>query len=398
MLSCDKREMNVYDRECFFLKGYRRLFVIGILFLFSILTACSDPGNQENPVSTGVLDDDDFNAAVFYYDFSDAYVASVRSILNNMLVKSQITYTEFDAGSSQSMQNSQIEAAISGNAKLLIVNLVDAGSSDASDAICLKASRRGIPVIFFNRSVEADGDEGVVLNYYDDVAFVGTNPSEAGHLQGKMIGEFLVEHFEDTDLNHDGSISYTLFKGEARNAESIYRTKYAVEDANAILEKAGFEKLEYFDAKSVDKYQLDLTGKWSLDSAKSYMMSNLSMFNADNKNMIELVISNNDYMALGAIEALQAVGYNLPNDTESRVIPVFGVDAIDLAKKLIEHGVMSGTVVQDAEGMAKCIDSIANNIQEGRDMLDGTQDYMYDEVHGLHNKLYIPYAIYDSGQ
>lgn len=45
--------------------------------------------------------------------------------------------------------------------------------------------------------------------------------------------------------------------------------------------------------------------------------------------MIELVIANNDEMALGAVSALQAAGYN---KSGGKIIPVFGVDATDAAK------------------------------------------------------------------
>ena len=58
----------------------------------------------------------------------------------------------------------------------------------------LKANTAGIPVIFFNRAVEDADNEGTVLGSYDKCAFVGTDAPEAGHMQGKMIGEYLVEN------------------------------------------------------------------------------------------------------------------------------------------------------------------------------------------------------------
>ena len=190
-------------------------------------------------------------------------------------------------------------------------------------------------VIFFNRAIEADGDEGVVLNYYENIAFVGTDPAEAGHMQGSMIGEYLKEYYSKVDLNRDGVISYALFKGEAKNVEAIYRTKYSVEDANKILEKAGYPELQYFNSASVDNFQLDLTGKWSFNAARDYMMTNLSQYNLTNKNMIELIICNNDNMAAGAISALQDVDLNLGKTSNSITIPVFGVDATETGKNLI---------------------------------------------------------------
>ena len=65
-------------------------------------------------------------------------------------------------------------------------------------------------VIFFNRAVEDDKTEGDVLGSYDKCAFVGTDAPEAGHMQGEMIGNYVVEHFDEMDLNGDGKISYAM--------------------------------------------------------------------------------------------------------------------------------------------------------------------------------------------
>ena len=87
-----------------------------------------------------------------------------------------------------------------------------------------------------------------------------------------------------------------------------------------------------------------------------------------NNNMVELVIANNDDMALGAIAALQAAGYN--NGT-GKTIPVFGVDATDSAKQLINEGKMTGTIKQDAEGMANAISTITQNMASGKATFEG---------------------------
>ena len=371
-----------------------RLSVCLLVCLAAIGTAaCSQPQPQTAEPHTPAVQTDHYTAAVFYYDYSDAYIASVRSKLTRDLVNAGIPYMEFDAASSQSAQNGQIDDAISRGADILIVNVVQSGNTDVADAICLKAYRQEIPVIFFNRPVEEDGDEGVVLDFYKDVAFVGTDPAEGGHIQGNMIGSYLKEHYSEVDLNGDGSISYTLFKGQASNAEAIYRTKYAVEDADAILEEAGYPPLQYFNENSVDNFQLDLTGKWSASAAHEYMMSNLARYNEENGNMIELIICNNDNMAEGAIKALQAVGYNLGTD-RCVTIPVFGVDATDAAKQLIAEGKMTGTVVQDAEGMAECVCRLTIKHEQGLDLLEGMEEYERDTEHGLNSKLYIPYEEY----
>ena len=93
------------------------------------------------------------------------------------------------------------------------------------------------------------------------------------------------------------------------------------------------------------------------------MKTVLSAYSEKSGNMVELVIANNDEMALGAISALNELGYNKDG---GKIIPVFGVDATEAAKAKIKSGAMTGTVKQDGEGMAIAIAKIAENFMLGR--------------------------------
>ena len=129
------------------------------------------------------------------------------------------------------------------------------------------------------------------------------------------------------------------------------------------------------------------------------VLSNLSQYNEANGNMIELIICNNDNMAEGAISALEAAGYNTGAEGAT-TIPVFGVDATDAAKELIAAGKMTGTVKQDAEGMAVAIASVVKAAGEGTAMADAiaatadTNAEMYTIADGIANKLFVAYAAY----
>ena len=105
--------------------------------------------------------------------------------------------------------------------------------------------------------------------------------------------------------------------------------------------------------------------------------------------MVELVIANNDEMAIGAVTALQNAGYNL-EDGSATVIPVFGVDATDAAKEAIGKGTMTGTIKQDADGMANTIAQISANFMGGADTF---ADVAAENVVGTW-RVNIPYATY----
>ena len=322
---------------------------------------------------------------VFYYTYSDPYISTVRSSLDKALEGAGISYQDHDSNNNQTTQTEQVQTAITKGAKLLVVNIVTTGSDDAASGIVKLAKDAGIPVIFFNREV-SDG----VVKSYDDCVFIGTDASEAGKLQGNMIGDYIVKNYDAVDLNGDGEISYVMFMGEKGNNEAIYRTKYSVENANAKLAAAGKKALKFYDPSNTDKYLLDREGKWSAQAANEYMTTILSSHSTASKNMVELIICNNDGMAEGAISALSAAGYNTGKEGAT-YIPVFGVDATSAAKELIKDRKMTGTIKQDADGMAKAILKCAQNALGEKDLLDGMSDYNIDaEV----DKVRIAYAVY----
>lgn len=322
---------------------------------------------------------------VFYYTYSDTYISTVRAALDKKLSDAGISYQDYDSNNSQTTQTEQIQTAVTKGAKVLVVNIVTTGSDDAASGIISLARSAGIPVIFFNREVS---DE--IVNSYDKCVFVGTNAREAGTLQGDMIGDWLVQNYDSADLNGDGKISYVMFMGEKGNNEAIYRTQYSVENANKKLAENGRPALVFYDASNSDKYLLDKDGKWSAQAANEYMTTALTSYNTANKNMIELIICNNDNMAEGAVTALQAAGFNTGAEG-STAIPVFGVDATDAARSLIASGKMAGTITQDGAGMAECLRAVVGNALDGRSLLENMGEYTVDETVA---KVRIPYGIY----
>lgn len=333
--------------------------------------------------------------SVFWYDESDVYLSSVRTALDKEL--GGLENVEFDnqyAANDQAKQLDQIKTAVAGGADILVVNMVTTGATDTARDILTAAG--DIPVIFFNRAIGTDGSELSLLNDNKNIVFIGTDAPEAGHMQGKMIAEYLLAHYDEVDINGDGVISYAMMKGDEANIEAIYRTQYGAEDANTGLTAAGKPAMQYFDASNPDKYQVDQGGQWSAAAAKEYMDTNFVTYNEASNNMIELVICNNDGMAEGVVASLQEKGYNKEG---KHVVPVFGVDATDNAKALIAEGAMTGTVKQDAEGMASAIAQTVKGVVGGtavKDALKALKDDRFSLDGECSAKLYVAYAPYTS--
>ena len=368
--------------------------ILAATMMVGALAACGgSPSNADNGGETAQSESaSSLKVGVFYYNYADAYISTVRTAMDAELEALGVEFTNFDAQNIQANQTDQINTAITDGYNLLIVNVVENASPDAAQNVVNAAQAQNIPVIFFNRDFDAS-----VIQSYADCAFVGTDPAEAGHMQGKAIGEYLVANYDTVDLNGDGKISYVMFKGQEGNPEAEYRTQYGVEDANAVLEEAGKPALEFYDPNNTQKYLVDQTGAWSAQAATDYMNTILGQYNDGNNNMVELVIANNDSMAEGAISALQSVGYNVEGGDKS--IPVYGVDALASAVEKIDAGIMTGSVKQDGEAMAATIATLVGNIQSGAALMDNTDQYTLatnDAGETIPNKILVPYSLYSA--
>lgn len=274
------------------------------------------------------------------YKYDDNFMSFVRRAIEKATEgKAEVTLN--DSQNNQATQNEQVDMMISKGVKALAINLVD---PQAATTIISKAKAANLPVVFFNKEPAAD-----VLKSYDKCWYVGTASAEAGVIQGKMIVDAWKAHPE-WDLNEDGKLQYVLLKGEPGHPDAEARTKYAVEE----ITKAG-----------IGVQQLELqTGMWDSVKGKELM----DAWTAKHGDKIEFVITNNDAMALGAIQSLKANGYFANN----KYMPVVGVDAIPDALEQVKAGLMLGTVLNDAKNQGGATADLAINAANGKDPLAGT--------------------------
>ncbi|WP_049785822.1 substrate-binding domain-containing protein [Clostridium cellulovorans] len=144
------------------------------------------------------------------------------------------------------------------------------------------------------------------------------------------------------DKNHDNALQYILLEGDTANSVAQTRTEGAISTLNSLGIK--IQKLQ-----SVNTY-------WNKDLARLYTENSIIRY----ANNIEAIIANNDYIAIGAIEALQKYGYNTGNKLKH--IPVFGIDGTEEATALVDKNTMAGTVIEDNIPYAKAIYEIGINL------------------------------------
>lgn len=337
----------------------RRILALAVAAVMTLgLVACSSASST----SGGSQQSADMpKVGVLIYKYDDTYVSTVRNAIQTALDgKAEIIMQ--DGKGDQATQNDQLDVMIEKGVDVLCVNMVDA---KAAQGVVDKAKEAGIPLIFFNREPDTD-----VVKSYDKAIFIGTNAEDAGKMQGDIIKELFDKHPE-YDINGDGAIQYVMFQGEPDNPEAIARTQYSVQQAEE-------------DGCTMERIGEIQVCNWDTEQAQKAMEAIL----AANEGKIELVIANNDGMAIGCIAALSNIGYNVEGG--DKYIPVIGVDATDAAKDAIAKGTMSATVLQDGEAMGNAVAAIALNAASGSDYLAGT-DFAYDDT-GV--AVRIPYAPY----
>lgn len=274
---------------------------------------------QENQIPVAITTDALVGACI--YRFDDVFMIGVRNAMRAEMSRLGGELEIVNSQNSQPLQNDQVDAYISKGENALIVNLVD---RTAADFIMRKARYEDLPIVFINREPAPE-----VMRAYSKAWYVGVKHAEAGITQGEIIAEYFKTHPE-ADKNHDGIMQYVMLRGENGHQDAVLRTEYAkkaMNDSGLRISELGSE-----------------SANWNTIQGNSRMRNFIRRFGL---NRIEAVIANNDDMAIGAIEALKAEGYNKGNP--SKYIPVVGIDATAPAIEAIHKGEMLGTVLNDAD-------------------------------------------------
>lgn len=247
-----------------------------------------------------------------------------------------ITLDVSNAGGNQLTQNYQVENYIKQEYDIICVNMVD--RTDASVTIDM-AMNANIPIIFFNRElVEKD------LNRWDKLFYVGAVAYESGILQGQIVVDYAMKYFDEVDKNKDGILQYGILEGEPGHQDALIRTEYVtktITDAGISLEKVE-----------------DEIANWTRTQAETKMAKWLKNYRSKE---IEIVIANNDDMALGAIDAIKK------NNVADPPI-VVGIDGTRVGLEAVKNNEMIGTVLNDAKGQAEGIVELAYSVVFDRKM------------------------------
>ena len=261
------------------------------------------------------------------YRFDDTFISNVRQEIEEYAKEYEkehdikINLEVVDARDNQNTQNHQVERFVSLDYDVLLINVVD---RFAASNMIETAVGANIPIVFFNRK-PVDDD----LNRADNIYYVGAGPKAAGIEQAKIIINAYNENPYSIDIDGDGVINYVLLEGEPSHQDSLVRTEWVIktlQENNIPINKLS-----------------GAIGNWERAQGSALMEDFLNKYSN-----IDLVISNNDDMGLGAIDAIERAN-------NIKGIKVVGIDGTKEALEAINEGKLLGTIESDKKEYAKAV-------------------------------------------
>ncbi len=317
-------------------------FIAAIMAVLLIFTGCASSFDyKKSDDATSISDEPYANTriGICIYQLNDNFMSLFSREMVNYLISlgfAKDNIIVYGSSNNQAIQLSQIEELIDKKVDVMIVNPVNASVAHSITDIAVS---NDIPLVYINREPSAD-EESSWEEYDLNVTYVGCDARQSGIYQGELLLDFGIDKL---DLNKDGAIQYYMIEGAPENIDAGFRTLYSVSTIN----NAGFEM----------DCLLDEVGNWDMATAKLITSKGLA------ENLIpEVILCNNDAMALGAIEAVK----------EAKLVPgkdiyVAGVDALPEALEEVKKGTLIGTVFNDYISQShSAVDAALNYLAGGK--------------------------------
>lgn len=305
-------------------------FVAGVVCILLVYVWFSMPHTKEKK---------ELKIGVSLYSESDTFIDSIVAAMQEQAAEYEaetgypVTLNISRANGSQREQYEQVEQYVALGYDAICVNLVD--RTNASRMVDLSQSEQ-VPLVFFNREpVRADIFRG------DNVYYVGTDARETARKQGEAVLQSFAAAPEEMDKNGDGVLQYVMLEGEMGHQDTILRSDYVLQT----IEDGGV-KLQKLDAETAD---------WMRSRADAIMEQWLMEMGDE----IELVLCNNDDMALGAADALHR---------QEISAAVFGIDGTPAGLAALEQKMIWATVDCRAKDQGKAVFDIASTLGMGQDL------------------------------
>lgn len=273
------------------------------LLILVLVASCGAPAAQPTEPSGPGAGDEKITIGVTML-FDDLWLTTLRDAMTEYAAtQPNVELVMVDSKEDVATQLAQVENFITQQVDAIVVI---PANTDAADPMTKAAQDAGIPLVYVNR---------IPSNLPEGISYVGSDSIQAGIMQAEWIAEKL-----------GGKGNVVIMNGNLAQEAAQKRTEG---------EKQVFAK--YPDIQIIRED----TGNWSRDQGLALMENWLA-----SGDQIDAVASNNDEMAIGAIQAIEAAG-------KLGEILVGGVDASPDALQEMDKGRLDVTVFQNAKGQGE---------------------------------------------
>ena len=293
----------------------KKLSVVLItVMMMSLFTGCLQKTNDTSKATKKI------KIGICFSEFNDKFMSYLLDEMKNYaesLNNVEIQYVE--SKRDWNIQLSQVENFISQGVDVIaVVNPVNSGSSTL---LTDKAKAAGIPLICVSNELE---------NMNDTVSYIGSDVKQSGILEMEYLAR---------KVNFKGNVA--IIMGTMGDEPQRLRT----EAFHEVIAK-------YPDMKIV----AEQSAEWNRSKGMALMENWLELGKE-----IDVVASNNDEMAIGALKAIEAAG-------KLGKITVGGIDATPEALDYLKNGKLAVTVFQDAGSQSKAVIDTAVKVTKGENV------------------------------
>ena len=322
--------------------------------LLSVLMAAVMVAGVGGVGAAQVKADDEKILGAGIYSASDNFNSYIGKAITNACDGIFKTNIE-DGQNDQSTQNNQVDTMLAKGASAVAVSVCDVTAAPTLIQKCKDAGN--VPIIFFNKEIT---DYDVINSYENAYQVTSTGGDYGASIQAQMVIDYWKEHPE-MDKNGDGKLQLVYLMGDPGHTASQPRCDYL----KSTIEDAGIE---------IDLLAED-TGMWVTATAKEKMDAWVSKYGDE----IECCVAGNDAMALGALSAVEAAGFNTDGEESSKNIPIDGINALPEILSKTECGEVTGSVLEGAKTQGQTIVKMAENLTSGKDAVDGIEGVEVEE-------------------
>ena len=306
------------------MREYRK-WKIWIVVLLAAAVICTAAGiSRRKEIQK---EKESLRVGISVYQSDDTYVNLLTEKIERELKKCEqeqkikIHCKIVSAENDQNEQDEQVEQFAALDYDVICVNAVD--RTNVSTMIdCVGEAK--IPLIFFNRQPVRDD-----LRKGQHIYYVGSDAQASGRMQGELVASVYRRDPALLDKNGDGAVGYAVLEGETGHQDAIIRSEWSVKTMTALGVPA--KRITGGVANWMKEQAAALVSQWLKEGAEG----------------LELILCNNDDMALGAVETLRQEGRT--------DICVVGIDGTEEGMEAVEEGQLLGTVKADSDSYAKYI-------------------------------------------